>query len=77
MSAALSPSTGPCAPPQRRLDALASCGGEKCRLGLPAIWLQDGVVDHAAALRAQAAGMTVVMDRCVYRDYHGCAGARR
>lgn len=38
-------------------------------LGIKAIWLQDGVVNEPAALRAQAAGMTVVMDRCAYRDY--------
>jgi predicted CoA-binding protein len=39
------------------------------RLGLPAIWLQDGVVNLPAARRARDAGMFVVMDRCVYRDY--------
>lgn len=38
-------------------------------LKVPLIWLQDGVINEAEATRAQAAGITVVMDRCVYRDY--------
>ncbi len=43
---------------------------EECvALKLPALWLQDGVVDETAARRAREAGMTVVMDRCIYRDY--------
>ena len=38
-------------------------------LKIPLIWLQDGVINEAEAYRAQEAGITVVMDRCVYRDY--------
>lgn len=42
---------------------------EACiRLGLPALWLQDGVVHEEAAARARAAGIFTVMDRCIYRD---------
>ena len=43
---------------------------ESCiRLGIRNLWLQDGVVHEAAALRAQQAGITVVMDRCMLRDH--------
>lgn len=41
---------------------------EVIRLGIPALWLQDGVVDEASAERARAAGVFVVMDRCIKRD---------
>jgi predicted CoA-binding protein len=37
-------------------------------LGVKRLWLQDGVINEAAAMRAQAAGITVVMDRCTLRD---------
>ena len=38
-------------------------------LGVKRLWLQDGVVNEEAAEKARAAGITVVMDRCVWRDY--------
>ena len=50
-------------------DRVGAFVDQAIALGLPAVWLQDGVIDEAAALRAQAAGLTVVMDRCVWRDY--------
>ena len=43
---------------------------ESCiKLGVKNLWLQDGVIHEAAALRAQQAGIRVVMDRCMWRDY--------
>ena len=43
---------------------------EQCiALGLPAIWLQRGIGNEAAAERARAAGMVVVMDRCISVEY--------
>ena len=50
---------------------------ESCiALGIPRLWLQEGVIHEEAALRAQAAGMMVVMNRCIWRDYSIlCGGA--
>jgi predicted CoA-binding protein len=38
------------------------------RLGIRNLWLQEGVVHEAAALRATRAGITVVMDLCIWRE---------
>ena len=48
------------------LDGLVD---ECIRLKLPALWIQEGIVNLAAAERARAAGLFVVMDRCIYKDY--------
>ncbi len=53
----------------RQSSHVASIVEECIASKLPALWLQDGVIDEAAALRARKAGMTVIMDRCIYRDY--------
>jgi len=48
------------------------------RLGLPRLWIQEGIVNEAAAARAVAHGIWTVMDRCIWRDFNGlCGGQRR
>ena len=43
---------------------------EQClALHLPSIWIQEGIVHEAAAHQAQTGGMTVVMDRCLLKEY--------
>jgi predicted CoA-binding protein len=42
---------------------------ESCiKLGIKNLWLQEGVTNEEAALRAQKAGINVVMNRCMGRD---------
>ena len=43
---------------------------ESCiKLGVPRLWLQLGVIHEEAAQRARDAGLVVVMDRCIWRDF--------
>ncbi len=53
----------------RQPEFVSGIVDECIALGFKALWLQDGVIDEAAAARARAAGILVVMDRCIYRDY--------
>ena len=39
------------------------------RKGAKAIWMQEGVYHEEAARRAEAAGMVVMMDRCILKDH--------
>lgn len=41
---------------------------------IPNLWLQEGVVHHEAAEHAAQHGIHVVMDRCMYKEFHRLLG---
>lgn len=53
----------------RRAEFIDGIVDECLALGLKNLWIQEGIINEPAAMRAVESGLMVVMDRCIYRDY--------
>jgi predicted CoA-binding protein len=53
----------------RRSDEAGNAVDDAIAAGAKAVWLQEGVIDNAAAQRALDAGLMVVMDRCWLKEH--------
>jgi uncharacterized protein len=58
----------------RRPEYVDEIVEQAIQLKLPAIWLQEGVINERAAEKARTAGMFVVMDRCVLKEHRSRFG---
>ena len=57
----------------RRTEFVPEIVEAAIRKGAKAVWMQEGVSHEEAARRAQAAGLAVVMDRCILKDHRRLA----
>jgi len=53
----------------RRSELVAPVVESAIRIGASAVWMQEGVVDNASARKAKAAGLDVVIDRCILKEH--------
>ncbi|MCB1959622.1 MAG: CoA-binding protein [Rhodocyclaceae bacterium] len=53
----------------RRSEEMPALAEEAISIGAKTLWMQLGVISPAAAARAEAAGLQVVMDRCVKIEF--------
>jgi hypothetical protein len=60
----------------RRSEEVPPIVAEAIAIGARMIWMQEGVIHADAARTAQAAGLVVVMDRCI-KTVHYCLGYER
>ncbi len=54
----------------RRSEFVGPIVDSAIRIGAKAVWMQEGIVDEAAAKRAREAGLMVVMDRCILKEHY-------
>ncbi|NIM97190.1 MAG: CoA-binding protein [candidate division Zixibacteria bacterium] len=58
----------------RRAEHVPPIVDEAIIIAAKVIWMQLGVVNHAAAIKASQSGLAVIMDRCIYRDHRMLVG---
>jgi len=58
----------------RRSEDVPPIVEQAIKIGAKSVWMQEGVINEDAALRARQAGLNVVMDSCIWKEYRRLRG---
>ena len=58
----------------RRSEFVPDVVNAAIRIGARAVWMQEGVIHEEAAGKARAAGLAVLMDRCILKEHRKLGG---
>ncbi len=53
----------------RKSEAVPEIAEQAIKIGAKAVWLQEGVINEEAAIKAWQAGLLVVMDKCLMKEH--------
>jgi len=60
----------------RRSEEVPAIVEEVIKIGAKAVWMQEGVLNEKAAIRAAKAGLMVVMDKCMGKEHRKLQSSR-
>jgi uncharacterized protein len=58
----------------RRPEFVEQIVDQAIQLKIPAVWMQEDVINEKAAEKARRAGMFVIMDRCILKEHRARFG---
>jgi predicted CoA-binding protein len=61
----------------RRPEEVPAIVEQAIKIGAKAVWMQEGIVNEAAATQAREAGLLVVMDKCMLKEHQKLRNARQ
>jgi predicted CoA-binding protein len=59
----------------RRPEEVPAIVEQAIKIGAKAVWMQEGIVNEAAAAQAREAGLLVVMDKCMRKEHQKLGNA--
>lgn len=56
----------------RRSEDVPPIVDQAIQIKAKVVWMQEGIINEEASKKASDAGLTVIMDKCMYKEHHRC-----